>query len=338
MAHIVLADHGLSFTGRTVEEHALGGAESAFTWLAEALAERGHRVEAFTSTVEPQDHRGVAWQPLAALPRGADLYVANRSSRLIGQVPGARRRALWLHNHARYLRKPRYVLPLLRHRPDLLFLSRFHLTTCAGWMPSGRRLLLPHGVASAFQSKGERPPPPPRAIFTSSPDRDLDRLLDLWQRRILPAVPTAELHLFSSAATYAGTTRAAEMGPTLERAALTPGVMINPPVARDRLAAVLAGMRLWFSPSRTEETFCLAAAEAQAMGVPVVATAVGALPERVAPGGGVLVAAEDEDGLVRAAVASLSDDAVWSAQHHAALADPVRRWADVAMDVERLLL
>jgi len=66
------------------------------------------------------DHRGVRWRPLpAGLPERADLYIANRGHRLIGLLPGARARAFWLHNPARYLLKtPLSVASLWRWRPD----------------------------------------------------------------------------------------------------------------------------------------------------------------------------------------------------------------------------
>src|SRR6516165_2265492 len=46
MASVVMADDGIAFDGLMAETAPLGGAETAFVALAEALAARGHRVEA----------------------------------------------------------------------------------------------------------------------------------------------------------------------------------------------------------------------------------------------------------------------------------------------------
>src|SRR6516165_6680572 len=46
MARVVMADDGIAFDGAMAETAPLGGAETAFVALAEALAVRGHQVEA----------------------------------------------------------------------------------------------------------------------------------------------------------------------------------------------------------------------------------------------------------------------------------------------------
>jgi glycosyltransferase involved in cell wall biosynthesis len=65
-----------------------------------------------------------------------------------------------------------------------------------------------------------------------------------------------------------------------------------------RLAGLRAGAAIALVPSRSAETFGLAAAEAMAAGVPVAASRVGALPELVDEQG--LVPAGDADALARA--------------------------------------
>ena len=67
--------------------------------------------------------------------------------------------------------------------------------------------------------------------------------------------------------------------------------------------AELPKWHIFVLPSRMDP--CpLALLEAMAVGLPVVATRVGGIPEQVGPGGGVLVASEDVDGLAAACCAS----------------------------------
>jgi glycosyltransferase involved in cell wall biosynthesis len=67
------------------------------------------------------------------------------------------------------------------------------------------------------------------------------------------------------------------------------------------------------------ETFCLALAEAQAMGVPAIVQPLGSAPERIIDGTTGRVA-ENADGFATAAIATLRDDALWRQWHVAALA------------------
>jgi glycosyltransferase involved in cell wall biosynthesis len=337
--HIVMADDGIPFDGRTAEEGPLGGAESAFVALAEALAARGHRVEARSRCRAALVHKGVSWAPLdSGGGEGCDLYIGNRGYRMIGYVRRAGRRLFWLHNPARYLKKPRNLLRLAWYRPTIVVTGEYHFSTVPKWLPCGGRIVIPYGVADVFRRAGPREPPPPRAIFTSNPLRGLDWLLDLWARHIAPAVPGAELHIYAGPAVY-GAGRGGKAG--LMEAALAradglaaAGVRRHAPVGRGALAAALAGARAMLYRGDPGESFCLALAEAQAMGVPAVVTPLGAVAERVLDGVTGSVAA-NEDAFVAAAIAVLSDDALWRRWHRAALER--RRglaWGDIAARFE----
>jgi glycosyltransferase involved in cell wall biosynthesis len=72
------------------------------------------------------------------------------------------------------------------------------------------------------------------------------------------------------------------------------------------LARLRAGAALAIVPSRSAETFGLAAAEAMAAGLPVVASDIGALPELVEPAG--LVPPGDPGALARAITARFGDE------------------------------
>ena len=64
MADIVMADDGVRFEPESAATGPLGGAESAFIALAEALAARGHRVRVANHCASPRTVNGVAWEPI----------------------------------------------------------------------------------------------------------------------------------------------------------------------------------------------------------------------------------------------------------------------------------
>jgi glycosyltransferase involved in cell wall biosynthesis len=323
MANVMMADDGIAFDGLMAETAPLGGAETAFVALAEALAARGHLVEARNRCSVAIVHKGVRWAPLSRdFPRGCDLYIGNRSHRVIGLVRQARRRVLWLHNPAFYLRKPRNLWRLAWYHPTLVVTGAYHAATIPRWLPCGRYEIIPYGVLDRFRSAPAREPPAPRAIFTSNPLRGLDWLLDLWVTRIRPAVSAAELHIYGGGAVYGltGAPRGRRMDEVLARAdaLAASGVRRYPAVGRKALAAALSGARVMLYRGDPGETFCLALAEAQAMGVPAVVQPLGSTPERVIDGVTGRVA-ENDEAFVAAAVALLRDDALWRRWHLASL-------------------
>jgi glycosyltransferase involved in cell wall biosynthesis len=323
MASVVMADDGIAFDGAMAETAPLGGAETAFVALAEALAARGHRVEARNRCRTAVVHKGVRWAPLSRdLPHACDLYIANRSPRVIGLVRGARRRVLWLHNPAFYLKKPRNLWRLAWYRPTLVVTGGYHAATIPRWLPCGGHEIIPYGVLDRFRTALPREPPAPRAIYTSNPLRGLDWLLDLWVNGIRPAMPAAELHIYAGGAVYglAGTPRAQQMDEVLARADMlvASGVRRFAPVGRQALTAALSDARVMLYRGDPGETFCLALAEAQAMGVPAVIKPLGSTSERVIDGVTGRVA-QDDDAFVATAVALLSDDGLWRRWHLAAL-------------------
>nr|WP_302474160.1 glycosyltransferase [Roseococcus sp. MDT2-1-1] len=315
---IVLANEGPRITADAITERPLGGVETAFALLAEAFERRGHEL---TLHFEGE---------ATSMPARADLVVAARVPRLFRVLPRGRR-VLWLHNPAGYLRKPRHLWPLLLARPVLATLGPHHAATVPPWLP-GRRVSIPLALAPPFDAPApERAPPPPVAVFTSSPLRGLAELATLW-----PRIGIGEFRAYSGAATYGGDSRlAARSAPALE-AAREAGLRVLPPLPRPALREALLAARVMLYPGDAGETFCLALAEAQAMGLPCVVMDRGAVAERVVDGVSGVVA-RDAEGFVAAARRLLSDDTAWLAIHRAALRrGPGPSWDEVASRFEAL--
>ena len=341
MASVVMADDGIAFDGAMAETGPLGGAETAFVALAEAFAARGHAVRAFSRCAAPLNHKGVAWTPIRSeVPRSCDLYIANRGHRLIGLVPHPQRRVLWLHNPAGYLWKPRMAARIAWYRPLIVTTGTYHASTIPSWLIDGGRAVIPYGVLDRFRHAEPREPPPPRAVFTSNPLRGLDWLIDLWVARIRPAVPPAELHIYAGTTVYGGMTKhARDIETILARAEALAGEGIHrhAPVGRAELVNVLTGARAMLYRGDPGETFCLALAEAQALGVPAVVTPLGSVGERVADGMSGRVAQSDDE-FADAAIAVLRDDALWRLWHHGALhSQRGLGWDEVAARYEALI-
>jgi glycosyltransferase involved in cell wall biosynthesis len=325
MVEIVMTDDGIAFDGDSLDAGPLGGAETAFASLAGALAARGHRVRVRNRCAAAMIRDGVEWAPLAeGVPEFCDLYIANRSDRLIPLASRARATVFWIHNPAGYLLKARYLWKLWRRHPRIVFSGAHHAGTYPRWAPDGGRVVVPYGISDVFRTAV--PPtatPPPRAIFVSNPMRGLAWLLGIWKEAIRPRCPAAELHLFSGAATYGsfGAAREARMEAVLDqaRAMAGEGVVLRAPVPKQALAAEFAMCRALLYRGDVGETFCLAVGEAQAAGVPAVVQDIGCVAERVVDGETGFVADGDEVFADRA-VALLTDDALWRRMSAASVA------------------
>ena len=318
----------------------MGGAETAVIYLLEALASRGHEVEARTKIESSEVCNGVHWRPLGETGvRTPDLYIANRGSRMIDAMPQARRTVFLIHNPAGYLKKWRFLWRLWKVRPAIVFSGPYHASTFPSWAPSGNKVVIPYGIAEEFRAAQERPSVPgPRAIFTSNPKRGLDWLLDRWTEEIEPAVPGAELYLFSGSATYAG--RGGEgMDAVLSRARglRGAGVILKEPVRKAELVREICDARVMLYRGDEGESYCLAVAEAQALGTPAVVQPIGALAERVIDGETGFVTHGDAEFSARA-IGLLTDDALWKRQHRAALAKQrAWTWDHAAAEFEKLI-
>lgn len=321
---IVMADQGIAFDGRTPLERPLGGAESAFVALGQALARLGHEVEALAVGARSISHEGVRWRAVTdAWPAWTDLYIASRAPALLTKRMPRKKTVFWLHNPAQFLAKPRFLAATLRTRPTIVFIGPSHASTAPKWTPDGGRAIIPYGIEAPFlETPRAEGAPAPRAVFTSNPLRSLDRLLVLWRAHIRPRVPAAELHVYSGPQTYGGAgAKAEQMKAVMAQAeALADhGVVLRPPLPKSALAGELAQARALLYLGDVGETFCLAVGEAQAMGVPAVVKPVGSVGERVTHDVTGFVETDDAAFCERA-VALLSDDALWRRQSAAALA------------------
>lgn len=315
---IVLANEGPRIEAEAIGDRPLGGVETAVALLARAFRARGHELHLH---FEGED---------APLPAQADLVIAARVPRLFRELPRGRR-VLWLHNPGHYLRKPRHALPLLRARPALVTLGTYHASTLPWWLP-GRRERIPLAVAPPLDEPApERAPPPPIAIFTSNPLRGLGELADLW-----PRIGAGELHAYSGAATYGGDARLVQRAAPILAHATENGVRVLAPIARTALREKLLAARCMLYLGDEGETFCLALAEAQAMGLPCVVMNRGAVAERIVDSQTGIVA-HSREAFIEAARRLLTDDGSWLAMHRAALARGAGPgWSDVAARFEAL--
>jgi hypothetical protein len=249
-------------TARPILDRAdLGGTEQAIQNLAAALTARAHHVAL---------HAG------PATSAGAAVCVAVNDASLLPERPGLP--VVWFHNEVGLWREARKCrLPALwRHWPVAVFAGSEQARRASRILPFRRRVTLAHGLPSRIlQAPPADRPPPLQAVFLSQAYRGLKEVLILWRNTIESQAPSARL------TAYVGE---AEVPFFRTLAGATASIRIVPRVANAAVPEILRGARVVLAPGHVSETFCLAAAEAIAMGVPVVTLGKAALKERVRHG------------------------------------------------------
>ncbi len=343
VAKILMVDDGISFDGNSLEQGPLGGAETAFISLANSFSERGHEVLIRNNCSGTMKKNNIDWAPLEnGVPDHCDLYIANRSDKLLTLSCDSRAAVFWIHNPAQYLLKFRYLTKIWSRKPVIVFSGNFHANSYPKWAPDGGRKIVPYGISDEFvKVEPTGTIPEPRAIFTSNPLRSLSWLLGIWKDHINPQMPNAELHIYSGAATYGelGSSQKGQMQLILDKANAmsNQNVCLHDPIPKKRLADVLSRSRVLPYRGDPGETFCLAVGEAQAAGLPAVVQDIGCVAERVVNGKTGFVTGNDEE-FANATLKLLRDDNLWSRNHEMSL--KLQRnwgWNDAAAEFEGLI-
>ncbi len=162
-----------------------------------------------------------------------------------------------------------------------------------------------------------------RCIYSSSPDRGLERLLNMWPS-IHESVPESTLHVFygfnnfkDSIPDHPDPERSQQWYDQMMTRLLTmPGVSYYGRVDQKRLAIEFSKSSVWLYPTHFTETMCLSALEAMAGDCVPLTTNLGALSTTVGDGGILLDFSEDDQSyrevFTEEAIRLLTDDDYWS--------------------------
>jgi glycosyltransferase involved in cell wall biosynthesis len=295
------------WTPVTLAKGGMGGSETMAWELAKRLRAIGHRVRVFACCSASQEgvYDGVEWLQSAKYPgTTCDVMISSRAPHAVNEDANlkAAARVLWVHDvHIGNF------TPAQKLRFDMILaLSEWHRGyLCEVYQPEKAQALIaklrPDDITvtrngidlSRFDAVGPRNPK--RVVYSSSPDRGLTTLLEMWPA-ILAEEPEAELHCYYGTETWEKAAAMNQYGehPFLSATALrrlkhqlrnAPRVTMHGRIngeslAREFLVSGVMAASHWFS-----ETYGIVFAEAQAAGCYVVATPIAALNETVADRG-----------------------------------------------------
>jgi len=343
MVSIVFADTTGRYDGTDLERRPLGGTESSLVYLSRALAERGHQVTAVTNCERVVVDRDVTWRPFGSeLPESCDLYIPLQHPRLFGLIRRPRRLAVWVLWRGNNLKHYKQIWRMWWYRPIPVLVSLMQVHQYSPFLPPRNpHIVIPLGLPDDIRGQPAlEKTPAPEFVFASNPARNLQGIVRIFAERILPARPDARLKVFGTVAAvgdpwkeWQGTSLPSGLSDAARRA-----IEIRTAVPRRELMAAMRGARAMVYLGHKTEAFCLALAEAQALGLPCVVAPVAVLPERVIDGVTGFVRGDDAS-FAEAALSLANDDQLWRQQHQAALRlQQGLSWSDVAVRFEQALL
>jgi glycosyltransferase involved in cell wall biosynthesis len=322
-------------------EHGIGGAETAAVHLCEALSRHGWRVvlfgccpgrEGIYGTVEYRD--ASAFDAFIARHH-LDVFVASRWLDALERPLRASQRYLWLHDvwaMGTPLGEGDRLRALCPHLDAVLCLSPWHRAHVAHvhGISADRVLVTRNGIDTGrFAVPVDRQPG--RFIYSSSPDRGLDVLLDLFPR-IRAELPEAELHVFYGFDNW-DKSLSARPDPAqlawrarIAEAMAQPGVHYRGRVGQRQLAGEMLKSDVWLYPTSFHETSCITALEAQAAGVACVCSDLAALTTTVGDRG-VLLPGDPRSPEYQARAVAAAVDLVRDRPRRDALTMRARAWA-----------
>lgn len=285
------------YTIESVYQKPLGGSSSALCYLAEELAKQQQEVFVLNRTTTPGWSRGVMCLPFYELTP----EIRESLDALI---------VLNMAGHGQQMRQmlnPRTKLVLwtqhAHNQPFIQGLQEPHeqqvydgIALVSDWQRDqyhqyfgidlAQMRVLRNAISPAFCDRFPPPSPilpqktqPPVLVYTSTPFRGLDILLEVFPR-IRQAVPGTILKVFSSMKVYNMSDR--DFEPLYQKCQEMEGIEYIGSVSQPVLANYLQTATALAYPNTFEETSCIAVMEAMASGCQIVTSKWGALPETTA--------------------------------------------------------
>ena len=269
--------------GYSVEKGGIGGSETAVIELSKRLVKLGWKVTVFNNTVLPPEGLivdGVMYKNYWLFNNADEFDVlwVWRLPEAFDWDLKARLKILDLHDVMNPLD---FTEKRLKNIDKIFVKSKYHRGLLPN-IPDDKFVVVGNGI-SLERFEGERVKDPYRCVYSSSPNRGLDILLENIWPKVRAAVPEATLHVYYGWKTFyqfqKDNPERMKWMKKVQQLMLQPGVVDHERVNQKELAQDLLKTSFWLYPTYFPEIHCITACEMQAAGVFPITSGYAALAE-----------------------------------------------------------
>ena len=276
----------------------LRGAETVILNLSLALNDIGHRVTIINNCPNPSIIGGIRWININSNfdPEKFDLVISNGDCNLF-RFANSKNNILFSHSLQsieKFIRK-KQLISYIKYKPKICFLGNYHKNNRSKLLYLFGEINLRWSVDNIFldtvisENINHQ-----LAIFTSRPDRNLKKLMDIWTKLVIPNNSKLRLLVSDNNFEY------------------NDNSIIKRKLGDQRdLIKDLQSARMIIIPGHKAELYCLAAEEARELCIPIVTMGIGCLSERVEHDITGLIAKKEED-FADNILKLFSDDNLWN--------------------------
>ncbi len=324
---------GVPFDGSSIEKIPIGGSETAIINVAREFAKNGYNVTAYNNCKEEGIFGKVQYKKNTAFEKdskkGFGIFVAQRALGVFLKNFKAKKKILWMQDNpsgAAYSKelsqKLKNALPNIDNFFAISNFQKKELLKNFNFVDENKIFLTRNGVDNELiDGFKENKKDKNKFVYTTTPFRGLLVLLEIWPQ-IKKALPASELHVFGGMKVYQKQEGIWEK--VYDKAAVTEGVFVHGALAQKDLFREMSDAYLYLYPNTFDETGCISAMESISLGIPVISSNKGALPETIRPDCGVLIDGNPEEKdyrqkFAQAAIDASRDETVWKKMHERSL-------------------
>jgi len=251
----------------------LRGAETTLINLSYNLSLIGNEVYVFNNCSKGYYSNNYKWQNINVLENSNDLFdiaIANGDINLLNNVNAKKKYAIShsIQTIEKFIRK-KQLLTYFKNRPKIILIGTYHKTQrnilTRLWGYDYLELSIDDNFINTEVDLSNKKLSN-QAIFTSRPDRNGEKLIEIWKDKIFPFKKDIKL-LFTPDVDIKNLNRF--------------NIFYRQMKDQIELIKDLKNSRVMLLPGHKAELFCLAAEEARELCIPTVTLGIGSLKERV---------------------------------------------------------